>query len=147
MPELASPTQWAWVWANSRTWWRTGMPDKLVLEVTKSGTQLSDWTTKTISIDSGFCLIISSSAALFFCLQSFPASGSLPVSLLFIRWSKYWSFSFSISPSNEYPRLISFRIDWFDFLAVQRILNSLLQHHSLKASVLWHSTFEDTVAP
>ena len=57
-------------------------------------------------------------------------------SALCIRWLKYWSFSFSISPSNEYSRLISFRIDWFDLLVVQGILKSLLQCHSLKASVL-----------
>ena len=62
-------------------------------------------------------------------------------SALHIRWPKYWSFSFSISPSNEYSRLISFRMDWFDFLAVQRTLKSLLQHHNSKASVLWHSAF------
>ena len=55
-----------------------------------------------------------------------------------IRWPKYWSFSFHISPSNEYSGLISFRIDWFD-LRVQGTLKSLLQHHNLKASVLWHS--------
>ena len=55
---------------------------------------------------------------------------------LCIRWPKYWSFSFSISPSNEYSGLISFRIDWFDLLAVQRTLKSLLQHHNSKASVL-----------
>ena len=59
--------------------------------------------------------------------------------LLYSRWPKYWSFSFSISPSNEYAELISFRIDWFDLLAVQGILKSLL--HSLKASVLWCSIF------
>ena len=59
---------------------------------------------------------------------------------LHIRWPKYWSFSFSISPSKEYSGLISFRIDWFDLLAVQGTLKSLLQHHSSKASVLWHST-------
>ena len=57
------------------------------------------------------------------------------------RWPKYWSFSFSISPSNEYSGLISFRIDWFDLLAVQETLKSLLQHHSLKASVVWCSAF------
>jgi len=57
-------------------------------------------------------------------------------SALFIRWPKYWSFSFSISPSNEYSGLISFRIDWFDLLAVQGTLKSLLQHHSSKASIL-----------
>ena len=60
-------------------------------------------------------------------------------SVLFIRWSKYWSFSFSISPSNEQPGLISFRMDWLDFLAIQGTLRSLLQHHSSKASILWHS--------
>ena len=58
-------------------------------------------------------------------------------SVLRIRWPKYWSFNFSISPSNEYSGLISFRIDWFNLLAVQGILKSLLQHHSLKASILW----------
>ena len=58
-------------------------------------------------------------------------------SVLHIRWPKYWNFSFSISPSNEYSRLISFRMDWFDLLAVQGTLKSLVQHHSSKASVLW----------
>ena len=60
---------------------------------------------------------------------------------LHIRWPKYCSFSFSISPSNEYSGLISFRIDLFDLFAVQGTLQSLLQHHSLKTSVLWHSAF------
>ena len=59
---------------------------------------------------------------------------------LCIRWPKYWSLSFSISPSNEYS-MIFFKIDWFDLLAVQGTLKSLLQHHSLKASILWHSGF------
>ena len=62
-------------------------------------------------------------------------------SALRIRWPKYWTFSFSISPSNEYPGLISFRMDWLDLLAVQGILKSLLQHHSSKASILQHSAF------
>ena len=62
-------------------------------------------------------------------------------SALHIRWPKYWSFSFSISPSNEYSGLISFRIDWLGLLAVQWTLKSLLQHHSSKASICWHSTF------
>ena len=62
-------------------------------------------------------------------------------SVLDIRWPKNWSFSFSISPSNEYSGLISFRIDWLDFLAVQGTLKSLLQHHSSKASILQHSAF------
>ena len=62
-------------------------------------------------------------------------------SALTITWPKYWSFNFSISPSNEYSGLISFRIDWFDLFAVQGTLTSLLQHHSSKASILSHSTF------
>ena len=62
-------------------------------------------------------------------------------SALHIRWPKYWSFSFNISPSNEHPGLISFRMHWLDFLAVQGTLKSLLQHHSSKASILLHSTF------
>ena len=62
-------------------------------------------------------------------------------SVLCIRWPKYWTFSFSISPSNEYSGLISFRMDWFDLLAVQGALKSLLQHHSSKALILWYSTF------
>ena len=62
-------------------------------------------------------------------------------SVLRIRGPKYWSFSFSISPSNEYSWLVSFRIDWFDLLALQGTLKSLLQHHSSKASILWHSAF------
>ena len=60
---------------------------------------------------------------------------------LCMRWPKYWSFSFNISPSNEHPRLISFRMDWLDLLAVQGTLKSLLQHHSSKASILRHSAF------
>ena len=62
-------------------------------------------------------------------------------SVLHIRWSMHWSLSFSISLSNEYPGLTSFRTDWFDLLTVQRTLKSLLQHHSLKASILWCSAF------
>ena len=62
-------------------------------------------------------------------------------SVLHISWPKYWSFSFSISPSNEYSELISFRIVWFDFLAAQGTLKSLLQHHSSKALILWCSAF------
>ena len=62
-------------------------------------------------------------------------------SVLHIRWPKYWSFSFSISPSNEYSGLISFRMEWLDLLAVQEILKTLLQLHSSKVSILWHSDF------
>ena len=62
-------------------------------------------------------------------------------STLRMRWPKYWSFSFSISPSNEHPGLVSFRMDWFDLLAVQGTRKSLLQHHNSKASILQHSVF------
>ena len=62
-------------------------------------------------------------------------------SALCIKWPKYWRFSFNISPSNEYSGLTSFKIDWFDLLAVQGTLKSLLQHHNFKTSILWHSAF------
>ena len=71
------------------------------------------------------------------CLQSYPASGSFPMSQF--SASECWSFSFTISPSSEYSGLISFRIDWFDLPAIQGTLKSFLQHHSSKASILWHS--------
>ena len=72
----------------------------------------------------------------------FPSIGVFSNELaLCIRWPKYWSFSFDISPSNEHSGLISFRMDWLDLLAVQGTLKSLLQHHSSKASILWHSAF------
>ena len=75
------------------------------------------------------------------CLQSFPASFFSSESALCIRWPKYCSFSFNISPSNEHLGLISFRMDWLDLLVVQGTLKSLLQHHSSKASILQHSGF------
>ena len=94
---------------------------------------LSQWCHPTIS---------SSAISFSFHPQSFPESGSFSnESILPIRWPKYWSFSFSISPSNEYSGLISFRMDLLDFCAVQRTLKSLLQHHSSKASVLQCSIF------
>ena len=67
--------------------------------------------------------------------------GLFSKSVLCMRWPKYWSFSFSISPSSEYSGLISFRMDWLDLLAIQGTLKSLLHHHSSKASVLWCSAF------
>ena len=73
--------------------------------------------------------------------QSLPASVFSNESTLHMRWLKYWSFSFSISPSNEHAGVISFRIDWLDLPAVQGTLKSLLQHHSSKASILWRSAF------
>ena len=79
----------------------------------------------------------------------FPSIRAFSSEALHIRWPKYWSFSFSISLSNEYSGLISFRIAWFDFLAVQGTLKSLLQDHNLKASILWCSDFfaEKAMAP
>ena len=75
-------------------------------------------------------------------LQSFPTSGSFPMSQFFVSGGQsIWSFSFSINPSNEYSRLISFRIDWVGLPAVQGTLKHLLQHHSSKASILQHSAF------
>ena len=74
--------------------------------------------------------------SIFLCIRVFSNE-----SVLRIRWPKYWSFSFSMSPSNEYSGLISFRMDWLDLLAVQGTLKSFLQHHSSKASILWHSAF------
>ena len=76
------------------------------------------------------------------CLQSFPASGSFPISQFFASGGQsIGAFNFSVNPSNEYSGLISFRIDWFDLLAVQGTLKSLLQHHSLEVSIIWHSAF------
>ena len=94
-------------------------------------TSISQWLHSTIS---------SSAVPISSLLQFFPASESFPVNLC-LKWPKYWSFSFSISPSNEYSGLISFRTDWFDLLEVQGSLKSLLQHHSSKASVLQCSAF------
>ena len=75
------------------------------------------------------------------CPQSLPASVFSNESALHMKWPKFWSFSLSISPSNEHPGLISCRMDWLDLLAVQGTLKSLLQHHSSKASILQHSAF------
>ena len=86
--------------------------------------------------------IISSSVVPFSSrFQSFPASWTFQMSALCIRWPKYWSFSFSISPSNEYSGLIPFSMDWLNLLAVQVTLECLLQHHSSKAKILWCSAF------
>ena len=104
---------------------------------------ISSWSLlKLISIES-----VVSSNHLILCHPLLPPSifPSIRVfaneSVLHIRWPKYWSFSFSISPSNEHPGLISFRMDWLYLLAVQGTVKSLLQHHSSKTSILWHSAF------
>ena len=93
---------------------------------------LSQWCHPTIS---------SSVVPFSSCLQTFPESVFSNESVLRIRWPNYWSFSFSISPVNEYSGLISFRMDWLDLLAVQGTLKSLLQYHSSKTSTLWGSAF------
>ena len=74
-------------------------------------------------------------------LSIFPSISLFHESVLCIRWPKYWSFSLSISPSNEYSGLVTLRVDWFDLFAVQGTLKSLLQHHSSKVSILWCSAF------
>ena len=108
------------------------------LSITSSQSLLKLMSIESVMPSNHFILFIPFSSY----LQSFPASGSFQVSQFFgTRWPKYWSFSFSISPFNEYPGLISFQIDWFDLLAVQGTLKSLLQHHSSKASILQHSAF------
>ena len=85
--------------------------------------------------------IISSSVVSSSCPQSFPVQGLFQWVSSSHQVAQYWSFSFSISPLNEYLVLIYFRIDWFDLITVQEILKSLLQHHSSKASILWRLTF------
>ena len=102
----------------------------LSLGVCSNSCPLSQWCYLNIS---------SSASPLSCCLQSFPASVFSNEWTLYIKWPKYWSFSFSISPSIEYSGLISFRIDWFDLPAVQRTLKSLLQNDSLKELILWCS--------
>ena len=104
----------------------------------------------TPGVDSNSCplnrwchpTILSSVVPFSSCLQSFPASGSFPMSQFFASGGQsIGSFRFSISPSNEYSGLISFRMDWLDLLAVQGTLKSFLQHHSSKALILWCSAF------
>ena len=123
-----------WVATSCPTLWTHGLQHARFLcspvssRVCSNSCPLSWWCSLTIS---------SSAIPFSYCLQSFPVSGAFPVSQLCIRWPEYWSFS--ISPSNEYSGLISFRIDWFDFLAVQRTLKSLIQHHNSKVLILWCS--------
>ena len=120
---MASPTQWTWVCANSKRWWRS------LLKLTSIEPMMP-------------------SNHLILCHPLFLLPSILPSirifsneSVICIRWPKYWSFSLSISPSSEHSGLIFFRMDWLDLLAVQGTLESLLQHDSSKASVLWGSAF------
>ena len=97
---------------------------------------------KLMSIESVMPSTVSSSVVPFSsCPQFLLASGSFPELTLHMRWPKYWSFSFNISPSNEHAGLIPFRMDWLDLFAVQETHKSFLQHHSSKASILWGSAF------
>ena len=126
-PSVVSDSLWPHGLQNAR------LPcPSLSLTFFSNSCPLSQWCHPTIS---------SSAAPFSSCSRSFPASVFSNELALRIRWPKYWSFSFSISPSNKYSGLISFRIDWFDRLAVQGALKSLLQHHNSKASILWHSSF------
>ena len=105
--------------------------------------QLLEFTQTYVHWVSDACNLLIFRCPLLLCLQSFPALGSFPMSQFFASGGQSIgvSASASISPSNEYSELISFRMAWLDLLAVQGILRSLLQHHSSKASTLWHSTF------
>ena len=130
---MASPPQWSWVWLNSGSWWWTRRPGVLqFMELQRVG---HNWETAlnchTYLIYPLFLLL-----SIFPSIRVFSNESALP-----IRWPKYWSFSFNISPSNEYPGLISFRMYWLDLVAVQGTLKSLLQHHSSKAPILLHSAF------
>ena len=120
---MASLTQWTWVCANSKRWWRS------LLKLTSIEPMMP-------------------SNHLILCHPLLLLPSILPSirifsneSVICIRWPKYWSFSLSISPSSEHSGLIFFRMDWLDLLAVQGTLESLLQHDSSKASVLWGSAF------
>ena len=122
------------IWLSATQWTAVHQPSLSLTDswVYSNSRPLSQWCHPTISSS-----VIPFSSH----LQSFPASVFSNESVLHIRWPKYWSFIFNISPSNEYSGLISFKMDWLDLLAVQRTLKSLLQHHSSKASVLQCSAF------
>ena len=129
-PSLSSVQSLSHVWLFVTPW---TIACQAFLSITNSQSLL-----KLMSIES----VMPSNHLILCCpllLLSFPTPGSFPMSVLHIRWPKYWSFSFSITSSNEYLGLISFRIDWFDLLAVQVALRSLLQHHSSKVSIPQHS--------
>ena len=111
-------------------------PDFPLLPLQCQGHTLPDWQRVTPSNHLIFCHLLVLLPSIFPSIRVFSNE-----STLHIRWQKYWSFSFSKSPSNEYSVLISFRIDWFDLLVVQDTLKSLLQHHNSKASVPQHSAF------
>ena len=123
------------VMSNSATPWTAA--HQASLSITKSQSLLKLMSTESLMPSSHLILCRSLlQSSVFLSIRVFSNE-----SVLRIRWPKYWSFSFSISPSNEYSGLISFRMDWLDLLAFQGTLKSLLQHHSSKASILQHSAF------
>ena len=168
---MASPTQCTWVWVNSRSWWWTGRPgmlqsmgsqgirhDSVQFSCSVMYDSATPWTTArqaSLSITNSWSLhklmsiksVMPSNHLILYrpllLLPSiFPSTRVFSnESVLHIRWPNYWSFSFNISPSNEHPGVISFRMDWLDLLEVQGTLKSLLQHHSSKASILQCSAF------
>ena len=113
--------------------------------ITARQASLSNTNTRSLLKLMSIELVMPSSLLILCLILLLPITPSIRVfsneSTLRMRWPKYWSFSFSISPSNEHSGLISFRMDWLDLLAVQRTLKSLLQHCSSKASIFWHSAF------
>ena len=143
---MASPTQWMWIWASLRSWWWTGRPEVLWF----MGSQRVGHNGAT---SLSFTFFLSCPLSWWWHPTTLchplllPPSISLSIrvfsheSALHIRWPKCWSFSFSISSSNEHSGLTSIRMDWLDLLAVQGTLKSLLQHHSSKASILRCSAF------
>ena len=128
---ISSVSQRIWFFVTPWT-----VAHQALLSVTISWSSL-----KFMSMELVMSPIISSVIPFSSCLQCFPASGSFLMSVLCIRWPKYWSFSFSISPPNEYSGLTSLNMDWLHLLVAQGTLQSLLQHHSSKASILSHSAF------
>ena len=133
-------------WAQSVQFSRSGMSDSLQPHGLQHTRLPCSSPTPGVYSDScplsWWCHPTISSSVVFLPPSIFPSIRVFSIeSVLHIRWPKYWSSSFNISPSNEHPGLISFRMDWLDLLAVQGTLKSLLQHHSSKASILWHSAF------
>ena len=122
--------------SNSVTPWTAACQASLSFTISQSLLKLMSGELVMPSNHLIFCCPLLLLSSIFPSIRVF--SSDLP---LHIRWPKYWSFSFSNSPTNEYSGLVSFRIDWFDLPAVQRTLKSLIQQHSSKASSLWHSAF------
>ena len=133
-PQFSSVQSLSHVWLFATPW----------IEARQASLSITiSWSSLRLTSMSKWCHPAISSSVVPFssCPQSLPASVFSNESTLYMWWPKYWSFSFSIIPSNEHPGLIFFRMDWLDLLAAQGTLKSLLQHHSSKASILRHSAF------